>query len=198
MVTIEVEFNLSDENLVKNLKDAINQFFIDVLDRIIEVALENLGTPRADGFITWNTGPLGKSARKEWNSEAMKGFIIFSAPYAAFVEYGTDPHIAPLGPSLAHKKLQRGKNKGKLRITKSPDQTKNPLDWWAWTRQKRIAIYSWYKGKYYGVHTLLGFSVWKKIQEQGSDPHPYLRPAIIKVQNEMPAIAKQHGLVYQR
>ena len=78
MVTLKVELVEVDENFIDNFKDAINQFFIDVLDRIIEVALENLGTPRADGFITWNTGHLGKSARKEWDSEAIKGFIILT------------------------------------------------------------------------------------------------------------------------
>lgn len=197
-MTLEIKITGFNEELINKFKDATNQFFIDVLDRIVEIALKNLGSTRADGFITWNTGHLGKSGRKEWNKETMRGFVLFSAPYSAFVEFGSDPHIAPLGPSLAHKTLQRGKNRGKPRITKRPDQTTNPLDWWAWTRQKRIAIHSHYKGKYYGVHTLLGFSVWKKIQEQGADPHPFLRPAIITVQREMPAIAKRHGLTYER
>lgn len=175
---------LAQYDFSKIIEEQAQAFLQEVLDMILNLALENLASGGQ-----WVTGHLAKSGRVELLE--MEGSVIFGAAYAVFVEFGTRPHAAPLGPSLPHSKRQvRGKTV--IKITGTPDMTTNPLDWWAWRKGERDAVQT-----KYGVHTSLGYGVWGKILKKGSDPHPYLRPAIQQVKGQVNRIAKKHGFKFK-
>lgn len=171
------------------LETAMGDLLQDFCDLIIQYALDNLRKE-----TNQITSYLLRSGRVEFNRKLLEGVIIFSAPYAAFVEFGTRPHTAPLGPSLSYRTIKRGKRRGIIIITDEPDPERQPLDFWAWRLREREGMHCRLNGKYRGVHTKLGWGVWKKIREQGSDPHPYLRPAVDKARVQLPRLAKKHGL----
>ena len=173
-----------------NVETAINGFIEDYLNLIKNESQSNLVK---NG--TSNTGKLSQSAIVELNKEEFSGFLLYQAPYAAYVEFGTNPHRAPLGRSLPYKAITRGRNKGRIRITSTPSIVTNPLDWWAWRRGVRFGMHCWLNKRYYGVHTTLGWGVWKKILRFGSDPHPFLRPAIDFARGRMNQIARKNGVV---
>lgn len=175
----------------KDIEVAVANFMQDFIDRILQYAQEFL--VKETNQIT---STLLKSGRTEFDRKLLEGLIIFSAPYAAFVEFGTRAHVAPLGRSLEYRTLTRGKRKGIIVITSTPDPRSQPLDFWAWRLREREGMHSWYGGKYRGVHTVLGFSVWKKIREEGTDAHPYLRPAIDKARRDIPELARKHQIKF--
>lgn len=173
---------VTGEELANLMKQALANFLQDFIDLVLQFAKEFL-----EKETNQITGNLMKSGRSEFEfgEQVLEGIVIFSAPYAAFVEFGTAPHIAPLGGSLEYRKLTRGKRKGRIVITSTPDPEKQPLDFWAWRLREREGMHCWDQGKYRGVHTVLGWHVWKKIREEGTDAHPYLRPAIDKAKGHM-------------
>lgn len=172
----------ADFKIIKPPKKAFNKavmgFIEEYLEKIKFLALENLKRE-----VNQITGNLARNVSIELNEAELSGTLLFEASYAAYVEYGTDPHVAPLGPSLPH----TGKG-ARLRISGTPDPTTNPLDFWAWRLGQREPI----KNKY-GVHTKLGFFLWLKIMKKGTDPHPFLRPAIDRAKLFRSEIAKNHG-----
>lgn len=182
---VEFEFDTTD------LEQAIGNFLEDFCDLILQYALDYL--KKETNQITSN---LLKSGRVEFDRKILEGVIRFTAPYAAFVEFGTRPHTPPLGPPLSYRTIKRGKRKGVIIITEEPDPERQPLDFWAWRLKEREGMHCHLGGKYRGVHTKLGWGVWKKIREEGSDPHPYLRPAIDKARVQLPILAKKYGLEY--
>lgn len=157
---------------IKDIEKNFDKFIKDLATFILDEALENIMKNES-----WVTGHLAKSGRVEYDPGKKEAKVIFSAPYASYVEFGTRAHTAPLGPSLEHSIVSRGKNKGVIRIKGTPDKTTNPLDWWAWKKGNQEAV-----STKYGVHTALGYALWIKIMREGTDPHPYLRPAIHKAQ----------------
>lgn len=192
-MVIELKTEIIQPTAVKaqNVELALVNFMQDFIDRVLQYAQEFL--VKETNQITSN---LLKSGRTEFDRKVLEGIIIFSAPYAAFVEFGTRPHFPPLGAPLEHRQLTRGKRKGKIVITSEPDPETQPLDFWAWRLQERDGMHAWYNGKYLGVHTVLGFSVWKKIGEEGSDAHPYLRPAIDKARGTINELAEKHQIKF--
>lgn len=173
------------------MEAALADFMQDFIDRVLMYAKEFL-----EKETNQITGNLMKSGRTEFDRAIMEGVVIFSAPYAAFVEFGTKPHAPPLGAPLEFRKLSRGPRKGKIIITSVPHPATQPLDFWAWRLQERDGMHCWDGGKYRGVHTILGWSVWKKIRDEGSDAHPYLRPAIDRARGEIDELAKKHGITF--
>ena len=165
---------IENKQLEKQLLDNYWENLGNFADLVLQEAQNNLKKNKSI-----NTGQLLKSGRVELNKENFEAWIIFSAPYAAYVEFGTRAHTAPLGPSLKDFRVVsgRGENKGRqiVRITKTPDPSTNPLDYYAYRKGKKEGIIH----KKYGVHTKFGFGLWKKIMQKGTDPHPFLRPAII-------------------
>ena len=178
MIDMDLNIKINPKNIQQFLGRGVAAFVDEVLNTILSEAQKNL-----DKHGTSNTGRLAQSGRVEKTS-AYEGKVIFGAPYAKWVEFGTRPHWAPLGPSLPHKKTKRG-----VRITGTPDPSTNPLDYWAWRRGSRKAIET-----KYGVHTALGYGTWLKIAKQGTDPQPYLRPALDYVKANQAKIAQKHGL----
>lgn len=171
------------------IEAALAGFMQDFIDLVLQYAKEFL-----EKETNQITGNLMKSGRSEFDRLVMEGLVIFSAPYAAFVEFGTAPHIAPLGGSLEYRKLTRGKRKGRIVITSTPDPEKQPLDFWAWRLQERNGMHCWDNGQYRGVHTVLGWHVWKKIRDEGTDAHPYLRPAIDKARGQITKLAAKNQI----
>lgn len=186
MIEIKADLNLQRINFQEAASETVRKFMEDVLDRILALALENLAKNES-----WVTGTLAQSGRVEMEKKLLEGELIFGAPYAPYVEFGTRAHRAPLGPSLPYE-IERKKGRENIRLMGVPDPTSNPLDHWAWRKGER-EIKDFER---YGVHTTLGFAVWAKILERGSDPHPYLRPAIDAVKREIPRIAKRYGLEF--
>lgn len=197
MVEFQIDFKRpkGTRNFQELFEEAMDNFIRKVADEILRHAVNNLDRTREDGYITSNTGRLAQSGRVEKLKDA-EYQVLFEAIYGAWVEFGTFPHFAPLGVSLKHRTLKSGKNKGKLIITSLPDPTTNPLDWWAWRRGVRDGVHAWDNGKYRGVHTSLGWGLWLKIKELGTDPHPFLRPAIAQVQAQLSQIATEFGLEF--
>jgi len=175
--------------------DAIRGFYEDMLDLILQEAQDNLKKNNS-----WVTGNLAQSGRVELeeNEADLVGLVIFGAPYASAVEFGTKPYVAPLGPGLEYtqKKVRKGE-KPNIIIKGTPDIMKNPLDYWAWKKGVKGGMHCWLDGEYYGVHTWLGWGTWKKIMARGQSPHPYLRPAMDKLMVMAPSIAKRHGLEFE-
>ena len=189
----------------------VHRLLNDIGDAVLTEATENLARNGQ-----WVTGHLAKSGEMEVNKAELEVTVIFNAPYAASVEYGSRPHAAPLGPSLEvditespirrsqqikiKRKIETGKRvegvrglaKGfpkEVKFSGTPDPKANPFDYWAWRRGKRKII-----NTKYGYHTALGYGVWLKILTKGGDPHPYLRPAIDKVKAFLGFYAKKYGL----
>ncbi len=184
---MEIDFDFkSIENFEQKYKDFLHQ----VAREVLKEAIDNL--KRGDPYPQWVTGSLGQSGKIDiTHLNNFEVIVFFDAPHAPFVEFGTRPHVAPLGPSLEYKTIRkRGSKKAIIEIASPPSQTDNPLDWWAWRLMKREAI----KTAKYGVHTKLGFGVWKKIIGSGTDPHPFLLPAKESVSRRLKDIAKQNGL----
>lgn len=213
--TIELKGQLPKADMSKVAAKNVQAFIQDFLDLVLKYALENLKKNES-----WVTGHLAKSGRVEVtkNMNYIEGELIFGAAYAAYVEFGTRPHAAPLGPSLEVDRVETkgGKFKGykptKYRkVTKErkvlgvtvarelskgysrvPDPSSNPLDYWAWRKGEREIIPCYMNGVFYGHHVKLAWGVWKKILSRGSDPHPYLRPALDKAKRRMPALVQKH------
>lgn len=192
-MVIELKAEIIQPKVVKakNMGEAFAAFMQDFIDTILQYAKEFL-----EKETNQITGNLMKSGRSEFDRAAMEGIVIFGAPYAAFVEFGTKPHAPPLGAPLAHRTLSRGKRKGQIIITEVPHPEKQPLDFWAWRLKERNGVHAWDNGKYRGVHTSLGWHVWKTIRDFGTQPHPYLRPAIDKARGEMSKLAKKHKIIF--
>jgi hypothetical protein len=171
-VTLDVDYN-------REFAKKVGGFIEDFLDKVLMYALENL-----EKNESWVTGHLAKSGRVEISKAMMyiEGELLFGAPYAAYVEFGTRPHAAPLGPSLPEDQ------------SSTPDLTTNPLDYWSWKKGETDIIPCWLGNKFYGFHTSLGWGVWKKILGRGSDPHPYLRPALDKAKIVIPELVKKHQI----
>lgn len=176
--------------VVDDYEEKYKEYLHQIAREILKEAIDNLKT--GDPYPQWVTGTLAQSGRIDISH--LNNFEVgvqFGAPHAPFVEFGTRPHIAPLGPSLEYKIIKRRKTKKReIEITSPPNQTTNPLDWWAWRLEKKEGI----KTAKYGVHTKLGFNVWKKIIGAGTDPHPFLLPAKESVSRRLKEIAEQHGL----
>jgi hypothetical protein len=205
MIEMSLDVETAAVNLSEKFAKAVDGFIQESIELVLSWSLENL---RRNG--SWNTGRLGQSGRTEYSYAKFEGVVHFSAIYATFVEFGTRPHTAPLGPSLNHKVIMKGTvrrrkgtseiirtKRGKVSRTRktiiqllgTPDPSTNPLDWYAWRKGKRRAIQT-----KYGVHTAFGYALWLSIMKNGTDAHPFLRPAIGKYRIRMHNIAKKYGL----
>jgi len=120
------EERLFEEQLDKELSK--------IAEAILAVAKENL---IKNG--TWYTGFLAKSGHVD-HSKFMEKTIIFSAPYAEDVEFGSDPRYVP--PGQLHLWAKR-----KLGLSDK--------------EAKRAAYF-----------------ISKKIEREGTDPKPFVRPAL--------------------
>lgn len=179
MIGIKVTGLIPKTDLPDLITSKIKNFMKDWLDLVLKYALENLKKNES-----WVTGHLGKSGRVdvERTLTYLEGELLFGAPYAAYLEFGTRAHAAPLGPTLDPN------------LKKTPALTTNPLDYWAWKKGCKEIVPCKLGRKFYGYHTSLGWAVWLKILARGTDPHPYLRPAIDRAKRDIPSLIKKHKI----
>ena len=89
----------SPEEIFADIISRLDSFMDDLADSILRVALNNIYSgdfSPAVGIGALDRGGLARSGRVK--RELLKKTIIFDAPYAAYVEYGTRPHFPPLDP----------------------------------------------------------------------------------------------------
>lgn len=213
-----IEFNVSSPvkvkvDFVQLLMKNHKRLMMDLVDKMLEESTRNLaeGEHNVSSYLT-------HSGRTEWDPTEQEAILIYDAPYAAAHEYGSRAHIAPLGPSLnvdipiskktgkklspklAKRRVMKGWKPMGLFIKKiikmvgTPDPKVNPFDYWAWRKGKRKIINcGTFMGRYRGYHTALGWGVWKKVIDQGTNAYPYVRPAIDKVKSMFGFFAKKYG-----
>lgn len=140
------------KDLEKPMKiQSIRDFFEkEVMQFIFSRSQENLVTPmpfprtsRPKGrtsSVIFDQGFLMRSCTGPfWEGDTVK--LVYDAPYAFFVEFGTDPH------PVSHKHFIKWAMR-KLRIS---------------NKKKAVSV---------------AYAVAKTIEKYGTDPHPFLRPAI--------------------
>lgn len=115
-------------SVVEQIEERIDEFLDELVDEIFSRSQENLTKNKSidTGFLR-NSGNVN---RKFLDKE-----IVYKAPYAASIEYGTDPHMPPVDALKGWSRRKLGNEKA------------------AW-------------------------AVAKKIAKEGTDPKPFLRPAI--------------------
>lgn len=185
MIDFDVEKKLGNSlRFQKEMPKSLEAMIINMARDILRISQENL--VKNDSYVT---GKLSQSGLYEFDPEDFTATVIYRAPYAAAVEFGTEPHFPPLGPSLKHKKLRSGR----LVLDSTPSNITNPMDFYAVRKfgAREIGHCKWGK-KYYGVHTIMGFGIWKAIGLKGTDPHPYFRPAIEEVEANRARYAEKH------
>lgn len=105
----------------------------EMADFIFSKSQENIHRDKID-----NTGHLATTANV--NRRFLVKEIVYPAPYAAPVEFGTDPHMPPV----------------------------KPLQKWA---KKKLGLSEKEAKK-------VGWGVAMKIKKEGTEPKPFLRPAV--------------------
>ena len=98
----------SNERLFRRLDYlASGQFITNSLFRVGHMirtrAIENLNKPTSHGEVSLPTSNSGELAKKiEVTSKGKSVFVISSAPYSAYVEFGTRPHYPPSKPLIKY------------------------------------------------------------------------------------------------
>ncbi len=98
----------SNERLFRRLDYlATGQFIMNSLFRVGHLvrtrAIENLNKPTPHGKVSLPTSNSGELAKKiEVVPKGKSVFVISSAPYSAYVEYGTRPHYPPAKPLIKY------------------------------------------------------------------------------------------------
>ena len=139
----ETEINLSptqvEEIILKNADKKLDE----IADFIFSKSQENL--LQNDSI---NEGLLFRSANI--NRRFLEKEIVYPAPYAGFVEFGTDPHMPPVEPLERWAALKLGMESKEARKT-------------AW-------------------------AIARTIEKEGTDPKPFLRPAIEAAKQEFKGV----------
>lgn len=132
--------------------NAIDLGLNDITDYVATLADSYLRDPEKGAF---DTGFLARS-RIVNKDEKFKKWIAYEASYASFIEFGTSPHFPPVMPLYKWVWLNRAKlgiTPGKLKKTKKDGDVYENIWNMAW-------------------------AICGKIAKEGSEPKPYLRPAV--------------------
>lgn len=121
-----------EDELLRFIDDTMNEIADFILSDSTQIILNN---------DTWDTGALAKSGETDLDKQFEK-WVIFSAPYASGVEFGTDPRESLPPPHALAKWARR-----KLGMTDKKARS-------------------------------VGWAIAHKIKNEGTDPQPFLRPAI--------------------
>ncbi len=119
---------MNEERIKEIILKEADAYLDEIADFIFTESQENIVKK---GAI--DEGTLLKSGNI--NRKFLEKEIVYSAPYAAFVEFGTEPHMPPV----------------------------EPLEQWAKRKLGQEGI---------------GWAIAKKIAKEGTEPKPFLRPAI--------------------
>jgi len=156
MITAKVKFKPAS---AQNMNREINKFLDDIADDIFALS---------QGYVPVDEGMLKKSGHVE--RKFMNKWVVYDAPYAEYVEYGTGPHWPPLQPLVdwAHRVL------GLPYARKKGERAKG------FRAGKRLG-FSEAAGMREGTAEQVGFLIAKKIAEKGTESQPYLRRALDEV-----------------
>ena len=140
-------YNVIKKEIEKKLDAALN----DIADYIGTTSDSNL----RDEDGAFDTGFLANSLAVD-KEQFLHKEIGYSASYAPFIEYGTDPHFPPI--DAIYSWLWRKKSDLKLKYRKDKTATLN--------------------GKQYNADILrVAWSIAQNMAIKGTEPKPYLRPA---------------------
>ena len=141
----------------------------DMMDRVLEIASENLSVNSVD------RGMLLKSGYRQLVAPDT-GVVGFSAPYASFIEFGTNPHRPPLKPILdwVHRhqnliKVKWGPKTRRLHGAWSVDRGPKLLRA-TQAIEKRTAQLKEEK--------MVAMRICDHIEKFGQEPKPFFRPAL--------------------
>jgi len=86
----ELVLEVDEKSFKKFKKDLLTTIAMEIFSK----SQQNLVEPDEKGRIITDTGALLRSGNVEtWTDKAK---IVYDAPYADFVEFGTDPHWVPI------------------------------------------------------------------------------------------------------
>lgn len=115
----------------KKLDEIANELFRDSQENIVKKGVIDEGTLLKSGNI---------------NRKFLEKEIVYSAPHAKWIEYGTEPHFPPIAPLEAWAKRKLGLN----------------------DKEAKSAA----------------FGIANKINEEGSEPKPFLREAVNQIKRK--------------
>lgn len=105
MISAKVKVDV-DDKAVDDFWNKLDAGLDDVADAILTNSQDR---------VSVNNGELKKSGHKE--SEFLDKSVVYDAPHAQYVEFGTDPHMPPLAPILKwveRKRADLGIKKGEV------------------------------------------------------------------------------------
>lgn len=97
MLTAKVKLIQTDPNAVDNFFDKLDAGLMDVAELILADSQDK---------VPVDEGMLKKSGHI--NDEYLNKEVVYDAPYAVFVEFGTSPHMPPLQPIEDWVRRKRG------------------------------------------------------------------------------------------
>lgn len=151
-LTIKIDKSDFEESFRKTLEEKLDSALNDIADFVGSESDRILRDPEEGSF---DTGFLANSLVVD-KEEFLKKFVGYSALYAPYVCYGTSPHGVPIDPIYSW--LWRKRNDLGLKFD-----------------TKKTTILG---GKTYNAGILkIAFAIWQKIKKEGTEPHPFLRPA---------------------
>lgn len=154
VLTITIDKSKFEESFKKVLEEKLNDALNDIADYIGTEADTILRYSEEGSF---DTGFLANSLVVDKETFLHKE-VGYSAAYAIFIEFGTNPHSVPIDP--IYNWLLRKRHDLKLKFDKN-----------------KTTILG---GKTYNAGVLkIAFAIWQKIKIHGTEPHPFLRPAFI-------------------
>jgi hypothetical protein len=158
---------MDEEILQKKLDKAAEE----IADRIFQISQENVARQSVD------TGQLLGSGDIEKTGVLGERRIIYRSPYAAAIEYGSDPHMPPVEPlkGWAHRKLGLPYDAGSS-LKWNPDNTLSIK------RNKN-------KGP---TADDAAWAIAMTIKKEGTEPKPFLRPAVDSVRPLVRLIVSKH------
>jgi len=143
----------------QNTNRIINKFLDDIADDIFA---------RSQEYVAVDESTLKKSGHIE--RKFMNKAIIYDAPHAEYLEYGTRPHWPPIQPIVdwCHRVLNLPY------ATKKADRTRG-------FRAGKRLVFSEASGAKEGTAEQVGFLIARKIAEKGTEPQSYLRKSLEEV-----------------
>ena len=113
------------EKIYDDFLDQLDRAMDDMADFVLDKADDNLRSgdfSPAKGKGAFDRGTLARSGRVE--RKRLKKRVIYDAPHAPFMEFGTRPHLPPLEPILGwvKRKVRVQATRGARRKRRTTDQ----------------------------------------------------------------------------
>lgn len=152
------KFKLKMDKVGQKVEDALKDAMLKKLDAALNDMADFIGTEsdrilRSDDGGSFDTGFLANSLVVDKERFLYKE-VGYSAEYAPFIEYGTNPHFPPLG--VIYGWLMRKRGDLKLKYNKKKTTVLNGI-----TYNKDILDIAW--------------AIAYKMSKEGTEEHPFLR-----------------------